>query len=130
MHSPCAISIYRIQTLHAEAVAKDPAWDNVDAATFSFLKLAIGVVAVCLPTIQPLIAATMPGLLGSLRSKNYSEKHSHAAGLDESMPAAHRVALSVGSGTSTLRGSGLEEMEDGKSLDVTRERRNGSDLNV
>jgi hypothetical protein len=127
MYSPCAISIYRIQTLHAAAVAKDPTWDNVGAATFSFLELAIGVVAVCLPTMRPLIAVTMPRLLGSLRSQKLSEKHSHAAGPDEFMPAAHRVVFSVGRGTSTLRGSGLEEIEDGKSLDVTRGRSNGSD---
>ncbi|KAF6528073.1 hypothetical protein HZS61_008375 [Fusarium oxysporum f. sp. conglutinans] len=31
----CAISIYRIHTLKHAALAKDPMWDNVDAATWS-----------------------------------------------------------------------------------------------
>ncbi|KAK5654657.1 hypothetical protein OQA88_6980 [Cercophora sp. LCS_1] len=124
---PCAISIYRIQTLDAAAAAKDPTWDNVGAATFSFLELAIGVVAVCLPTLKPLVAATMPRLLGSLRS----QRHSHVAGPDGYMPTPKRVAFSLRSGTSTLRGSGLEETEDGKSTRVvTRGRSNGSELDI
>ncbi|KAL1840469.1 hypothetical protein VTJ49DRAFT_466 [Mycothermus thermophilus] len=63
---PCAVSIYRIRTLGAAAVATDPTWDNVDAATFSFLELSVGVVTVCLPTLRPFLARVMPGLFGHL----------------------------------------------------------------
>ncbi|KAL2268980.1 hypothetical protein VTJ83DRAFT_3826 [Remersonia thermophila] len=63
---PCAVSIYRIRTLGAAAVATDPTWDNVDAATFSFLELSVGVVTVCLPTLRPFLARVMPGVFGHL----------------------------------------------------------------
>ncbi|KAK4152013.1 hypothetical protein C8A00DRAFT_16638 [Chaetomidium leptoderma] len=63
---PCAVSIYRIRTLSAAAQSIDPTWDNVDAATFSFLELSVGVIAICLPTIRPVLVYTMPRLFGSL----------------------------------------------------------------
>jgi len=65
--SPCAVSIYRIRTLHSAAKSTDPTWDNVDAATFSFLELTVGVIAICLPTIRPILAAAMPAIFDSLR---------------------------------------------------------------
>jgi hypothetical protein len=114
---PCAIAIYRIRTLHAAAVATDPTWDNVGAATFSFLELTIGVVAVCLPTLRPTLAASMPRLLNSVRSKkNGYLPHSYASELpEERRPGPRSVGpLSVGSGGgSTLRGSGVgDSMEE------------------
>ncbi|KAK4235415.1 hypothetical protein C8A03DRAFT_36729 [Achaetomium macrosporum] len=63
---PCAVSIYRIKTLSAAARSTDPTWDNVDAATFSFLELSVGVIAVCLPTLRPILVHAMPRLFGSL----------------------------------------------------------------
>ncbi|KAK0627858.1 hypothetical protein B0T14DRAFT_424511 [Immersiella caudata] len=123
---PCAISIYRIQTLEAAASAKDPTWDNVDAAIFSFLELTVGVVAVCLPTLRPLVAATMPRLLGSLRP----QKHSHVAEPGDCMPTPNVVAFSLGSKTSTLRGSRSEEIEEGKNCVLARERSKGSEVDV
>lgn len=38
----------------------------MDAATFSFLELSVGVIAVCLPTLRPLLVAAMPRVFGSL----------------------------------------------------------------
>ncbi|SPQ21470.1 f96ef50d-3568-4987-8f24-0b6da4e50c8a [Thermothielavioides terrestris] len=52
---PCAVSIYRIHTLAAAARSTDPTWDNVDAATFSFLELSVAVITVCLPTLRPVL---------------------------------------------------------------------------
>ncbi|KAL2020590.1 hypothetical protein VTK56DRAFT_8178 [Thermocarpiscus australiensis] len=69
---PCAVSIYRIHTLHAAAQSLDPTWDNVDAATFSFLELTVGVIAICLPTLRPILVHAMPRLFDSLRSKGPS----------------------------------------------------------
>jgi len=109
---PCAISIYRIRTLHAAAVSADPTWDNVGAATFSFLELTIGVVAVCLPTLRPLLAMGMPRLFESLRSSRRNQgPFSETARPEESMSAPRRMArLSVSTGNdSTLRGSGVED---------------------
>ncbi|KAK1835755.1 hypothetical protein QBC39DRAFT_273695, partial [Podospora conica] len=62
---PCAISIYRIRTLGAVLTSPDPTYDNVDAATWSFLELTTGVLAACLPTLRPLFVAAMPRLFGS-----------------------------------------------------------------
>ncbi|KAK1761560.1 hypothetical protein QBC47DRAFT_31345 [Echria macrotheca] len=71
---PCAISIYRIRTLHAAAETTDPTWDNVGAATFSFLELTLGVVAVCLPTLRPILAVAAPRFFGSsLQSQEHQE---------------------------------------------------------
>lgn len=64
------MSIYRIRTLHAAAKSTDLTWDNVDAATFSFLELTVGIIAVCLPTLRPILVDAMPRLFGSLRSSN------------------------------------------------------------
>lgn len=44
----------------------DPTWDNVDAATFSFLEVSVGIIAVCLPTLRPMLVQVMPALFGSL----------------------------------------------------------------
>lgn len=85
-------------------MATDPTWDNVGAATFSFLELTIGVVAVCLPTLRPLLAIAMPRLLSSLRS----QKHSNSAGLEDDRSRQCRGNFSIGTASSTLRGSGLE----------------------
>lgn len=67
---PCAVSIYRIRTLAAAAKSTDPTWDNVDAATFSFLELSVGVIAICLPTLRPILVHTMPRIFGSLLRSN------------------------------------------------------------
>ncbi|KAK4142422.1 uncharacterized protein C8A04DRAFT_13223 [Dichotomopilus funicola] len=69
---PCAVSIYRIRTLSAAAKSTDPTWDNVDAATFSFLELAVGVIAVCLPTLRPILMRAMPRVFGSYLRSNPS----------------------------------------------------------
>ncbi|KAK0710546.1 hypothetical protein B0T21DRAFT_78745 [Apiosordaria backusii] len=63
---PCAVSIYRIRTLSAAAQSTDPTWDNVSAATFSFLELSVGVIAICLPTLRPALKHAMPSIFGSL----------------------------------------------------------------
>ncbi|KAK3994350.1 hypothetical protein QBC44DRAFT_43697 [Cladorrhinum sp. PSN332] len=63
---PCAVSIYRIRTLRVAAKSTDPTWDNVDAATFSFLELSVGVIAICLPTLRPILVHAMPRIFGSL----------------------------------------------------------------
>lgn len=61
----CAISIIRIRTLRVAAETQDPTWDNVDAATWSFLELTIGVLAACLPTLRPIFVKIMPRLFGN-----------------------------------------------------------------
>ncbi|KAK3359581.1 hypothetical protein B0T25DRAFT_621071 [Lasiosphaeria hispida] len=62
---PCAISIYRVRTLHTATDTTDPFWDNVDAATWSYLELSCGILAACLPTLRPIFMAAMPRLFGS-----------------------------------------------------------------
>ncbi|EAQ86279.1 hypothetical protein CHGG_07532 [Chaetomium globosum CBS 148.51] len=107
---PCAVSIYRIKTLSAAAKSTDPTWDNVDAATFSFLELSVGVIAVCLPTIRPVLVQTMPRIFGSLLR---SAGHSVGTGGPKSGPRASRTpfggagsaAGGTGAGSSAARAS-------------------------
>ncbi|GAB1314624.1 hypothetical protein MFIFM68171_04834 [Madurella fahalii] len=77
---PCAVSIYRIRTLAAAAKSTDPTWDNVDAATFSFLELTVGVIAICLPTLRPVLVSAMPRIFGSLLRSNGQSGNSPGTG--------------------------------------------------
>ncbi|KAM0270674.1 hypothetical protein ACHAQH_009329 [Verticillium albo-atrum] len=61
----CTISIIRIRTLKIAASTDDPNWDNVDAATWSYLEVTIAILAACLPTLRPVFAKIMPRLMGS-----------------------------------------------------------------
>ncbi|KAF5024162.1 hypothetical protein F66182_3797 [Fusarium sp. NRRL 66182] len=56
----CIISIIRIRTLKVAASTKDPNWDNVDAAIWSFLEIAIAVITACLPTLRPVFSRLIP----------------------------------------------------------------------
>ncbi|GJC91417.1 integral membrane protein [Colletotrichum higginsianum] len=58
----CIISVYRLQTLRVAAHTEDPYWDNVDAATWSFLEVTIGILAACLPTLRPIFVTLLPRL--------------------------------------------------------------------
>lgn len=64
----CIISIYRMQTLKLAARTGDATWDNTAAAVWSYLELAIGVLAACLPTLKPLFARMVPHLFRSTTS--------------------------------------------------------------
>lgn len=61
----CIISIIRIRTLKVAASTDDPNWNNVDAATRSFLEVTITILAACLPTLRPIFSKIMPRLFGS-----------------------------------------------------------------
>ncbi|TVY73938.1 Satratoxin biosynthesis SC1 cluster protein 4 [Fusarium oxysporum f. sp. cubense] len=61
----CAISIYRIHTLKTAASTKDPNWDNVDAAIWSFLEVTLAIITSCLPNLRPLFSKLMPKLFAS-----------------------------------------------------------------
>ncbi|KAF3351352.1 hypothetical protein VD0002_g5242 [Verticillium dahliae] len=61
----CIISIIRIRTLKIAASTDDPNWDNVDAATWSYLEVTTAILAACLPTLRPVFAKIMPSLMGS-----------------------------------------------------------------
>ncbi|KAF5724170.1 integral membrane protein [Fusarium mundagurra] len=61
----CIISIIRIRTLKTAASTKDPNWDNVDAAIWSFLEVTLAIISSCLPTLRPLFSKIMPRLFAS-----------------------------------------------------------------
>lgn len=63
--STCIISAVRIHTLRQAAETSDPNWNNVDAAVWSFLELAIAIIAACLPTLRPIFVKLMPRLFHS-----------------------------------------------------------------
>ncbi|KAK0720187.1 hypothetical protein B0H67DRAFT_662214 [Lasiosphaeris hirsuta] len=77
---PCAISIYRVRTLHTATDTTDPFWDNVDAATWSFLELSCGILAACLPTLRPIFMAAMPRLFGSSVASSLRSRTMQSAG--------------------------------------------------
>ncbi|KAL2257241.1 hypothetical protein VTK26DRAFT_452 [Humicola hyalothermophila] len=89
---PCAVSIYRIQTLAAAAKSDDPTWDNIAAATFSFLELSVSIIAICLPTIRPVLVNAMPRLFGSLLRSAGQSNAPGPGGFPRSGPATGPVA--------------------------------------
>ena len=135
--SPCAVSIYRIRTLSAVHGSNDASWDNVDAATFSFLELSVGVIAICLPTLRPILVQVMPRLFGSLlRSSNGRTGSTGPTGGNASRTPFGRSGRGGGAssaagasmfkaGTSTLRESeSTEGLRDGVE-GMSRSRRDG-----
>ncbi|GKT55941.1 integral membrane protein [Colletotrichum tofieldiae] len=83
----CIISAFRIKTLRVAAQTEDPYWDNVDAATWSFLEVTIGILAACLPTLRPIFVTLLPRLFnGSTfqakskgRPSRYINPYGHAS---------------------------------------------------
>ncbi|KAK1961832.1 hypothetical protein LY78DRAFT_587835 [Colletotrichum sublineola] len=88
----CIISAFRIKTLRVAAQTQDPFWDNVDAATWSFLEVTIGILAACLPTLRPIFVAIFPRLFNGssyqMKSKGnpsqYTSNYGHGS---ERVPA-------------------------------------------
>ncbi|TQN65062.1 Satratoxin biosynthesis SC1 cluster protein 4, partial [Colletotrichum shisoi] len=74
----CIISVYRLRTLRVAAHTEDPYWDNVDAATWSFLEVTIGILAACLPTLRPIFVTLLPRLFNgsSFQAKSGSGRPS------------------------------------------------------
>ncbi|KAI5460670.1 hypothetical protein BGZ63DRAFT_425160 [Mariannaea sp. PMI_226] len=66
----CIISIIRLRTLKIAASTDDPNWDNVDAMVWSFVEVAIAIIAACLPTLRPLLAKLAPRVFGTSRSRS------------------------------------------------------------
>ena len=77
-------------------------WDNVGAATWSFLELTTGAIAACLPTLKPVFLACMPRLFGSEPAPQWPDGHSMARSRGVRWNSRGRVLY-------TLRG----EMVDG-----------------
>ncbi|KAH6675345.1 hypothetical protein F5X68DRAFT_246505 [Plectosphaerella plurivora] len=67
----CIITIVRIRTLRQAAETSDPNWNNVDAATWSFLELTIAIVAACLPTLRPIFVKLVPRLFNSTLGRSH-----------------------------------------------------------
>ncbi|EXA29084.1 hypothetical protein FOVG_19372 [Fusarium oxysporum f. sp. pisi HDV247] len=95
----CAISIYRIRTLKTAASTKDPTWDNVDAAIWSFLEVTLAIITSCLPTLRPLFSKLMPKLFASSfgrsnRPSDYGYTPTHSSQNLRSMPRFRTEHLS------------------------------------
>ncbi|SPO04190.1 related to integral membrane protein [Cephalotrichum gorgonifer] len=74
----CIISIIRLRTLADAGSAKDPNWDNVNAAYWSFLEMCTSIIASCLPTLRPVLSRVMPSLFAT-RSQ-MSSGHGYPSG--------------------------------------------------
>ncbi|KAL5584177.1 hypothetical protein FOVSG1_015528 [Fusarium oxysporum f. sp. vasinfectum] len=112
----CVISIYRIRTLKTAASTKDPNWDNVDAAIWSFLEVTIAIITACLPTLRPLFSRLVPRKFASSfgrsnRPSNYGQYRPYvqtpSSQCLRNMPRTRTEERSERSmdDTSTLRGS-------------------------
>ncbi|EXK24145.1 hypothetical protein FOMG_19117 [Fusarium oxysporum f. sp. melonis 26406] len=106
----CAISIYRIHTLKTAASTKDPTWDNIDAAIWSFLEVTLAIITSCLPTLRPLFSKLMPKLFASSFGRSnhlsdYGYTPTHSSQNLRSMPRLRTEDLSKDSmnDTTTLR---------------------------
>ncbi|KAM0547511.1 hypothetical protein ACHAPJ_010384 [Fusarium lateritium] len=95
----CIISIIRILTLKTAASTKDPNWDNVDAAIWSFLEVTLAIITACLPTLRSFFSRIMPSLFAS--STGRSGRHSS--------PYAPYVHAPSTQNLSNLRRSRIEE---------------------
>lgn len=60
-----------MQTLRVAARTGDSTWDNTNAAVWSYIELAIGVLAASLPTLKPLMARLFPRLFKSTQADQY-----------------------------------------------------------
>ncbi|KAH7123202.1 hypothetical protein EDB81DRAFT_665771 [Dactylonectria macrodidyma] len=96
----CIISIIRIQTLKIAASTKDPNWDNVDAAIWSFLELSIAIIATCLPTLRPIFSKIMPRVFGSSLGRSQGR-----SGYGAYVQAPSNRSLANSTKKSTLGGS-------------------------
>ncbi|TDZ21773.1 Satratoxin biosynthesis SC1 cluster protein 4 [Colletotrichum orbiculare MAFF 240422] len=76
----CVISALRIRTLRVAAKSQDPYWDNVDAATWSFLEITVGILAACLPTLRPIFVTFLPRLFAGSSARNGSGRPSNKYG--------------------------------------------------
>ncbi|KAL2162981.1 hypothetical protein VTH06DRAFT_6817 [Thermothelomyces fergusii] len=105
---PCAVSIYRITTLSAAARSTDITWDNVNAATFSFLELTVGVITICLPTLRPVLVHAMPRIFGSLlRSAGRTDPTGPTGGRASRTPFGGGAGGAAGGGSvlASIRGT-------------------------
>ncbi|EGU72571.1 hypothetical protein FOXB_16918 [Fusarium oxysporum f. sp. conglutinans Fo5176] len=92
------------------ASTKDPNWDNVDAAIWSFLEVTLAIITSCLPTLRPLFSKLMPKLFASSfgrsnRPSDYGYTPTHSSQNLRSMPRLRTEDLSRDSmdATTTLR---------------------------
>ncbi|KAF5679397.1 integral membrane protein [Fusarium heterosporum] len=85
----CAISIYRIHTLKTASSTKDPNWDNVDAAVWSFIEVTMAIITACLPTLRPIFSRLMPRLFAS--SMGRSSRPSNPAQYGLSLSSRSRI---------------------------------------
>ncbi|KAM0347332.1 hypothetical protein ACHAPU_004851 [Fusarium lateritium] len=80
----CAISIYRIHTLKTASSTKDPNWDNVDAAVWSFIEVTMAIITACLPTLRPIFSKLMPKLFASSAERSSRPSNLGQYGLSHS----------------------------------------------
>lgn len=73
-----------MQTLRLAARTGDATWDNTKAAVWSYIELAIGVLAACLPTLKPLFARILPRLFKSTTSDQSRYKNNARTGGNKS----------------------------------------------
>ena len=58
-------SILRLHSLWTISHSSDPTWENIDAASWSFVEVCTGIICSCLPTLRPLFSRFLPKLLGA-----------------------------------------------------------------
>ncbi|KAK4499551.1 hypothetical protein PRZ48_010067 [Zasmidium cellare] len=61
----CIVSIVRLSGIYATSVAKDVSWENSQAALYSNLEAAVGIIASCVPTLRAFVKTYFPKLFTS-----------------------------------------------------------------
>ena len=77
--STCVISAIRIPTLKAADASKDPNWDNVNAAYWSFLEVCTSILASSLPTLRPALARVMPRVFAGSSHRTTGARYNYGS---------------------------------------------------
>jgi hypothetical protein len=88
----------RLSTLDAAATTADPTWDNTEAALWSFLELSIAILAVCLPTLRPLVLKIFPRLMQN-STPNAPDTDPYTGPQSRQLKATSSAGASSGDGT-------------------------------
>lgn len=60
----CIVSVVRLSGIYATSVTKDVSYENSQAALYSNLEAAVGIIASCVPTLRAFVKAYFPRVFG------------------------------------------------------------------
>lgn len=90
----CIVSVVRLSGIYATSVAKDVSWENSQAALYSNLEAAVGIIASCVPTLRAFVKTYFPRLFTSASAgSDGTELSDFSGGYDRMKVGAARVTV-------------------------------------